>query len=49
MKTCEGVQLYGSLVRMCLEENVFIGDLGYARKVFDEVLDRNPVSSTSWT
>ncbi|PRQ55849.1 hypothetical protein RchiOBHm_Chr1g0329141 [Rosa chinensis] len=48
----KGVQLHGSLVKMGLEEAVFIGNflihfyaecghLDYAQKVFDEMLGRN--------
>ncbi|XP_050373048.1 pentatricopeptide repeat-containing protein At3g22690 [Argentina anserina] len=54
----EGVQLHGSIVKMGLERDVYIGnslvhfyaecgELGYARKVFDKMLERNTVSWTS--
>ncbi|KAA8548666.1 hypothetical protein F0562_000350 [Nyssa sinensis] len=54
----EGVQVHGSVVKMGLEEDVFIqnslihfysecGEVDIGRKVFDEMFDRNVVSWTS--
>ncbi|KAF3455648.1 hypothetical protein FNV43_RR00287 [Rhamnella rubrinervis] len=54
----EGIQLHGAVVKMGLEEDVFIGNslihlygesgaIDKGRKVFDEMLDRNVVSWTS--
>ncbi|KAK4587394.1 hypothetical protein RGQ29_024198 [Quercus rubra] len=55
---CEGIQVHGVVVKMGLEEDVFIGNslihlyaecgkMEYARKVFDGMLERNVVSWTS--
>jgi pentatricopeptide repeat protein len=55
---CEGIQAHGAVVKMGLEEDVFIGNslvhfyaecgkIDYARKVFDGMLERNVVSWTS--
>ncbi|KAL6185615.1 hypothetical protein ACLB2K_041745 [Fragaria x ananassa] len=55
---CEGVQLHGSIVKLGLEGDVFVGnslihfyaecgEMGYARKMFDEMRERNTVSWTS--
>ncbi|XP_052189535.1 pentatricopeptide repeat-containing protein At3g22690 [Diospyros lotus] len=54
----EGVQLHGSVVKKGFEEDVFVqnslihlysecGDVDRAKKVFDEMIDRNIVSWTS--
>lgn len=55
---CEGIQVHGSVMKMGLEEDVFIqnslihfyaecGHMDLARKVFDGMFDRNVVSWTS--
>lgn len=55
---CEGVQVHGAVLKMGLEEDVFIanslvhfyaecGEMNHARKVFDGMLARNVVSWTS--
>ncbi|KAK7819798.1 pentatricopeptide repeat-containing protein [Quercus suber] len=55
---CEGIQVHGVVVKMGLEEDVFIGNslihlyaecgkMEYTRKVFDGMLERNVVSWTS--